>query len=129
MTVCLDTNIYTALAKGEIPARDVVRAATVVVLTFVTLAELRAGFRSGRQTAKNENALQRFLGETRVKTLYPDEQTTHHYGHLYAQLRSRGTPIPLHDLWIAALVLQHDLVLCTRDSHFDHLPQLPRIVA
>jgi predicted nucleic acid-binding protein len=29
-------------------------------------------------------------------------------------------------MWIAALVLQHDLVLCTRDHHFDHLPHIPR---
>jgi len=29
--------------------------------------------------------------------------------------------------WIAALVVQHSLVLCARDRHFDHLPQLPRV--
>jgi predicted nucleic acid-binding protein len=40
------------------------------------------------------------------------------------QLRRQGTPIPTNDLWIAALVLQHDLVLCARDRHFDHLPQI-----
>jgi len=33
-------------------------------------------------------------------------------------LRSRGTPIPENDLWIAALAIQHDLTLVTRDSHF-----------
>jgi predicted nucleic acid-binding protein len=27
-------------------------------------------------------------------------------------------------MWIAALVLQHNLVLHARDKHFDHLPQL-----
>jgi predicted nucleic acid-binding protein len=30
------------------------------------------------------------------------------------------------DVWIAALVLQHDLVLHSRDKHFDHLPQISR---
>ena len=32
-----------------------------------------------------------------------------------------------NDLWIAALVLQHDFALYARDQHFDHLPQLVRI--
>jgi hypothetical protein len=30
-------------------------------------------------------------------------------------------------MWIAALVLQHSLVLCARDVHLDALPQLPRV--
>ena len=42
-------------------------------------------------------------------------------------LRQQGTPIPTNDLWIAALVLQHNLTLCDRDRHFDNLPQLNRI--
>jgi tRNA(fMet)-specific endonuclease VapC len=45
---------------------------------------------------------------------------------VFRQLRKQGTPIPTNDMWIAALVLQHSLVLCARDVHFDVLPQLPR---
>jgi hypothetical protein len=30
-------------------------------------------------------------------------------------------------MWIAALVLQHSLVLCARDAHFDALAQLIRV--
>jgi tRNA(fMet)-specific endonuclease VapC len=45
----------------------------------------------------------------------------------YRQLRRQGTPIPSNDLWIAALVLQHDLALCARDRHFDHLPQIVQV--
>jgi predicted nucleic acid-binding protein len=61
-----------------------------------------------------------------VQLLYADEQTTHHYASVYRQLREQGTPIPTNDMWVAALVLQHDLVLFARDRHFDHLPQLLR---
>jgi hypothetical protein len=43
------------------------------------------------------------------------------------QLRSQGTPIATHDMWVASLVMQHDLLLYSRDRHFDHLPQLPRV--
>jgi predicted nucleic acid-binding protein len=45
---------------------------------------------------------------------------------IVSSLNEDGTPIPTNDLWIAALVLQHDLVLCTSDSHFDKLPQIAR---
>jgi hypothetical protein len=30
-------------------------------------------------------------------------------------------------MWIAALVLEHSLVFCARDAHFDALPQLTRV--
>ncbi len=43
------------------------------------------------------------------------------------QLRRQGTPIPTNDLWIAALVVQHQLHLFARDAHFDRLPQIPRL--
>jgi len=56
--------------------------------------------------------------------LFADEQTIEQYVSLFRQLRRQGTPIPTNDLWIAALVLQHGLVLCARDRHFDHLPQI-----
>jgi predicted nucleic acid-binding protein len=71
--------------------------------------------------------LREFLVKDGVRTLYADDQTTHHYANVYRQLRRQGTPIPTNDMWIAALVLQHNLVLYARDQHFDHLPQLARI--
>jgi predicted nucleic acid-binding protein len=35
--------------------------------------------------------------------------------------------LPDDDMWIAALVLQHSMVLCARDAHFDALAQLTRV--
>ena len=46
---------------------------------------------------------------------------------VYRQLRKQGTPIPTNDMWLAALVLQHNLALHARDRHFDHLAQLVRV--
>jgi len=68
--------------------------------------------------------LREFLLKPGVAVLFADDQTTFHYATLFRQLRGQGTPIPINDLWISALVLQHDLVLCARDQHFDHLPQI-----
>jgi tRNA(fMet)-specific endonuclease VapC len=87
---------------------------------------LRAGFSLGKRGAENARVLRRFLMKPQVAVLLADEQTTHQYAALFRQLRHQGTPIPVNDLWTAALVLQHGLVLCDRDGHFDHLPQIPR---
>jgi predicted nucleic acid-binding protein len=46
---------------------------------------------------------------------------------LKLQLKRQGTPIPINDVWIAALVLQHRATLFTRASDFTQLPQLPRV--
>lgn len=66
----------------------------------------------------------RFLGKPGVRVLYATDATTRFYASLYRPLRAQGTPIPTNDLWIAALVVEHDLRLLTRDSYFRALSQL-----
>ena len=126
MKVALDTNRYVDLCKGVLPTVELLAAAERVFLPFVVIAELRAGFAVGRRSSDNEAVLRRFLAKEGVRVLYADDRTTQHYAAVYRQLRRQGTPIPTHDVWIAALVLQHDLVLHSRDRHFDHLPQISR---
>ena len=127
MRLALDTNRYTDLCRGNGSIVETIELANEVWLPFIVLGELRAGFAVGSQGPRNEAVLRRFLLKPGVGVLYADEQTTHHYAAVYRQLRKQGTPIPTNDMWIAALVLEHDLVLHARDAHFDHLPQLPRI--
>lgn len=85
------------------------------------------GLLAGSKVPDNEANLVRFLNSPRVDVLLPDEETTHHYARLFRQLRRQGAPIPTNDIWIAALVVQHQLYLFARDGHFDHLPQIPRV--
>lgn len=124
MRLALDTNRYTDLCRDTAEVVTLVEHAEAVFLPFVVLAELRAGFAVGTRGAENERVLRRFLMKPGVAVLFADDQTTHHYATLFRQLRRQETPIPTNDLWIAALVLQHDLVLCARDRHFENLPQI-----
>jgi tRNA(fMet)-specific endonuclease VapC len=124
--VALDTNRYVDLCKGVDETVALLEGADAVLLSFVVLGELRAGFALGRRQAENERTLRRFLVKDGVQLLFADDQTTHHYASVFRQLRRQGTPIPTNDMWLAALVLQHNLVLHARDKHFDHLPQLVR---
>jgi tRNA(fMet)-specific endonuclease VapC len=125
--IALDTIRYTDLARGEPGVVEVLRGADRIFVPFVVLSELRAGFRAGTRGAANEAKLTLFLQSPRVETLYADEATVAAYAHLFAALRRRGTPIPTNDLWIAALVMQHELVLATRDTHFGHVVEIARI--
>ena len=127
MKIALDTNRYTDLFRGDALVADMVAVADEVWLPFVVVGELRAGFAAGSQEARNEAVLRRFLLKPGVGILYAGEQTTHHYANVYRQLRKQGTPIPTNDMWIAALVLEHSLVLCARGAHFDALAQITRI--
>src|SRR5205809_8009538 len=125
--VALDTNRYVDLCKGVVETVTLLEEAEAVLLPFVVIGELRAGFAHGRRQAENERILRRFLLKDGVHVLYADDQTTHHYASVFRQLRKQGTPIPTNDMWLAALVLQHNLALHARDKHFDHLPQIVRV--
>lgn len=127
MRVALDTNRYVDFCRGDTEAVAVVQRAHQLFVPFIVLGELRAGFLCGSRNRQNERTLTRFLNSRRVTVLHSDEQTPFHYARLFLQLREQGTPIPTNDIWIAALVVQHDLTLFARDKHFDHLSQLARI--
>jgi tRNA(fMet)-specific endonuclease VapC len=55
-------------------------------------------------------------------------ETTIAYAALRAVLRRLGRPIPANDAWIAALAIQHQLPILSRDQHFDALSEVRRIV-
>ena len=127
MKLALDTNRYTDLCRGDVETVSVLERADSIFLPFIVLGELLAGFAVGKFGSENERVLREFLTRDGVHTLFADDGTPRYYGQVYRQLRGQGTPIPTNDMWIAALVLQHDLVLCHRDRHFTHLKQIPQV--
>jgi tRNA(fMet)-specific endonuclease VapC len=127
MKIALDTNRYTDFARGELTVAKILESANEIYLPFVVVAELRAGFAAGTKGAANEKFLDEFLKEKDVAIVYPDEGTIAKYASLFRDLRARGKMIPVNDLWIAAISVQHDLRLCTRDQHFLQVPQISLI--
>jgi tRNA(fMet)-specific endonuclease VapC len=83
-----------------------------------------AGFYGGVQEQRNQILLRKLLSKDTFQVLLPARETAEQYARLFVQLKRAGTPIPDNDLWIAALALEHDLTLITRDRHFQHIPQL-----
>lgn len=126
MRIALDTNRYVDLCRDISETVTLVDEAAEVVLPFIVLGELRAGFAKGSRETENERTLRKFLLKPSVRVAFADDQTTIHYAAIYRQLHKQGTPLPTNDIWIAALVLQHNLTLHARDRHFDQLPQIVR---
>lgn len=126
MRVALDTNRLTDLFQGDAALAERLGECDEVWLPLMVLAEIQAGFYGGTQQHRNEFLLRNFLIRPTVGVLLPARETADFYARLFVQLKRAGTPIPDHDLWIAALALQHDLVLITRDRHFESVPQLLR---
>ncbi len=57
--------------------------------------------------------------------MYPvDENTAEFYAEILSELRSKGTPIPTNDVWIASVALQEGLPLYSSDWHFRKVPGL-----
>jgi tRNA(fMet)-specific endonuclease VapC len=127
VNLALDSNRYTDLCRGDTAFQGLLERAEQISMPFVVIAQLRAGFAAGERAAQNKAVLQRFLLKPRVSVLHSTDATTRCYANLYRQLRQQGTPIPTNDLWIVALVMEHSLVLCSRDKHFQHLPQLQQV--
>jgi tRNA(fMet)-specific endonuclease VapC len=127
MRVALDTNRMTDLFRGDAELAEQLGIVEEVWIPLIVLGEIKAGFRGGSQQRHNEGLLHKLLAKPTVDVLLPNQETAENYARLFVQLKQAGTPIPDNDLWIAALVLQHNLLLITRDRHFERIPQLQRI--
>ena len=126
MRIALDTNRVTDLFRGDIALAEQLATCEEVWIPLPVLGEIKAGFYGGTQQRRNEVLLNGLLVKATVGVLMPGRETAEHYVRLFMQLKRAGTPIPDNDLWIAALVLEHNLVLLTRDKHFERIPQLMR---
>ena len=124
MRVAVDANRLTDLFQGDSKLAEDLGNCAEVWIPLVVLAEILAGFYGGTHHVRNEALLRQFLAKPTVGILLPDRDTAEQYGRLFVQLKRAGTPVPDNDLWIAALALQHDLLLITRDQHFGRIPQL-----
>ena len=90
----------------------------LVFITFVTWMEFAEGFGDDDRLA-----CERFLSGFRV--LWPDVDTAWHAARVSRSLRTSGGPIGDHDLWIAALALQHGRMVVSRnEQHFRRVPGL-----
>lgn len=125
MRLLLDTSAYSAFRRGHPGVVGLVQTATSVALNAVVVAELLGGFGGGNREARNRRDLEEFLAAPRSRLVPIGRETAERFVALNRTLRQAGTPIPTHDVWIAASAAEHGLHLVTTDSHFKLIPLLP----
>lgn len=112
----LDTNIVIALFRGDISVKENLEKAEKVFIPAVVLGELYYGAFRSRNVEDNTTRIAAFVAS--VSVLNCDAATSRFYGLIKNGLREKGRPIPENDIWIAAVAIQNDLVLVSRDEHF-----------
>lgn len=118
----LDTNIISAWLKGEELIADNIDRADGVYLPIIVVGELYYGASFSTHVKKNTDNIKKVISRYTVLTL--DEKTTTVYGNIKSSLRRKGRPIPENDIWIAAIAMQHEFTLITRDKHFKEIEGL-----
>ncbi|MEA5420996.1 type II toxin-antitoxin system VapC family toxin [Spirulina sp. CCNP1310] len=112
----LDTNIVIALFANEVQIKENLAQANAIFIPSIVIGELSYGARKSGRVEANLAKIDLFVGDSTI--LVCDTETARQYGDVKNQLRLKGRPLPENDIWIAALALQHDLILVTRDTHF-----------
>lgn len=121
----LDTN---ALSDFLLENRTLLRALpahAVLRLPVIVLGEYRFGVQRSRDREKLGHLLDEL--EQVAEILPVDLSTVSHYARIREQLRRDGSTLPHNDTWIAAIALQHELPIISRDAHFDHVRNVRRI--
>lgn len=122
----LDTNIIIALFADETSVKDKLAVADEVFIPSVVVGELFYGAHKSVRVKENIARIDEFASSNIV--LKHDIETARVYGEVKNNLRIKGHPIPENDIWIAALAIQHNLTVVSRDKHFSEIDNL-KIIA
>lgn len=121
----LDTNAISALAGTDRRLIAIIEDLPVLVLNIISLGEYRYGVDRSRYRNKLTAWLNALISESEI--LAPNLDTLPIYSQIRQQLKDAGTPIPANDVWIAAIALQHEMSVVSRDAHFDKIQGITRV--
>jgi tRNA(fMet)-specific endonuclease VapC len=120
----LDTNALSAFVDGDVGVGEVLRRQARAAIPVIVLGEFRYGIAESRHRTTYEAWLESQLPHFDILTV--TDETAIAYAALRVARKRSGRPIPANDAWIAALALQHQLPVLSRDQHFDVVPDLER---
>ncbi|MFZ2899129.1 MAG: type II toxin-antitoxin system VapC family toxin [Saprospiraceae bacterium] len=116
--IVLDTSAYSRLMRGEKRVEQVLNEADKVYVPIFVIAELLLGFKNGDREAENRAILEKFESMPTVERLFPTDETIEIFSDIFTSLKKAGRPIPVHDIWIAALAIETGSVIVHYDKHF-----------
>lgn len=121
----IDTNALSAWAERDDELLDLLPEPGALELPVITVGE----YLWGLSRSRNRQALERWLAGVIVATrvLAVTLATAEAYAVVRENVHSKGKPIPANDTWIAALALQHQLPVLSRDTHYDFVDGIQRV--
>ena len=123
MRYLLDTNHCSYLQRGHPRVVAKFRSlppGTEVLTSVVTQAELLAGIYLASSARRRRELIliyEELMNEI-AEILPITSAVAEHFARITSELARKGRPIPVNDLWIAALAMAHNLILVTSDTHF-----------
>lgn len=118
----LDTSILIGMFAAEAIVKEKLAQASEVFIPSIAVGELYYGAWKSQRHRENIAQVDELVAASTV--LGCNAETARWYGEIKNALRLKGRPIPENDLWIAAIALEHDLVVATRDVHFREIDNL-----
>ncbi|RMG56201.1 MAG: type II toxin-antitoxin system VapC family toxin [Acidobacteria bacterium] len=118
----LDTSVIIALFADDAAVKDNLAKADEIFIPCIAVGELYYGAWKSARIRENVARIDEFAADNVV--LECNSGTARRYGEIKNALREKGRPIPENDIWIAAIALQHDLTVATRDTHFGEITDL-----
>ena len=119
----IDTNIVIGLFASEPSIIERIKSQSgIISVPSIVIGELFYGAEQSSKKESNRKRIEEFAQTSLITDC--DLDTARHYALVKSYLKSKGTPIPENDIWIAALAKQHRLTLVTRDKHFINIHEL-----
>lgn len=125
MTYLVDSDYVADYLKGRAPATTLLDRlfSEGIAVSMVTYAEVYEGIYYGQHRATSERGLRCFLRTTPVLGI--TRSIAKRYAHIRGELARKGQLIDQPDLFIAATVMHHHLILVTRNrKDFERIPDL-----
>lgn len=118
----LDTNIVIPFLTDDAWIKQKIRQTAEVFIPVIVIGELFYGAKKSDRVAENITKIEGFIAENVL--LDCDTETARKYDDVKELLKKDGRPIPENDIWIAAIALQHELTVVSRDTHFGYVKGL-----
>ena len=122
--IILDTNAYSHYLRGDKNILNMLGIADVVYMSIFVLGELFTGFKGGEKETKNKENLDAFLNKPAVSILNATIETAEIFALIKNNLKIKGIPLPINDIWIAAHTIETGSLLITYDQHFKNIDNI-----
>lgn len=127
--ILLDTDVFISLTRGQRIAATYAPlvAGRLPVLSFASVAELWRGAYAREYGEESRRRLEATISATVV--VPPTDELTRAWARISNEARANGHPLgqkaQIHDAWVAATAIHHELPLLTGNvRHFEGFPGL-----